>query len=186
MGTNRTRKNKRSTVKGDPPIEHHHLLLRVETAVCPLEEDKAKMKQMIHEIVGDIKMAPLGSTEVFYVAKPKYNEGLTAVQVIQTSHIAFHFWRNPDREILKSRRSDCLLQMDVYTCGKLTTKQIGIILLALARFDPTHADVTLLNRKWSLNVEKHDRWDTDRGSSDSNSNNGETKCSWTEWIRNRY
>lgn len=167
---NKTHKNK----KHEHHIEHHHLLMRIETAVCPLEEDKAHMEKMIHEIVQNVGMKPLGGTEVFYVAEPKYNEGLTAVQVIQTSHIAFHFWRRPEKEILKSSRSNCLLQMDVYTCGKLTKKQVGIILQALARFDPTHADVTLLNRKWSLNVESHDKWDYD------------TEGSWAEWVRRRF
>lgn len=134
------------------------------------------MESMIHEIVRDVDMKPLGDTKVFYVAEPKYNEGLTAIQVIQTSHIAFHFWRRPDKNILKCPRSNCLLQMDVYTCGKLMKNQIAIILQALARFDPTHADVTLLNRKWSLNVESHDKWDsTSNGSS-----------SWAEWVRQRF
>lgn len=168
---NKTRKNKTTT----PHIEHHHLLMRIETAVCPLEEDKMRMESMIHEIVKDVDMKPLGGTEVFYLNDPKYNEGLTAIQVIQTSHIAFHFWRRPEKRILKSRRSKCLLQMDVYTCGKLSQKHIGIILQALARFDPTHADVTLLNRKWSLNVESHDKWDSD--------SQGQ---SWTEWVRRRF
>ena len=169
---NKTRKNK----KQEPHIEHHHLLMRIETVVCPLQEDKAQMEKMIHEIVQDVGMKPLGGTEVFYVAEPKYNEGLTAVQVIQTSHIAFHFWRRPEKHILKSSRSNCLLQMDVYTCGKLTKKQVGIILQALARFDPTHADVTLLNRKWSLNVESHDKWDCGYG----------LDGSWAEWVRQRF
>ena len=171
VNQNKTRKNKKNS---HPPIEHHHLLLRVETAICPLQQDKAKMEQMIHEIVGDIKMAPLGHTQVYYVDKPRFNEGLTAVQVIQTSHIAFHFWKNPEQNLLKSSKSNCLLQMDVYTCVKLTSKQIGIILHALSRFNPTHADVTLLNRKWSLIVDKHDRWDED------------AKCSWSQWIQDRY
>jgi len=164
---NKTRKMKEK-------IEHHHLLLRIETNQCPSVEDKEKMENMIHELVKDIDMKPLGTTEVFYVSKPKYNEGLTAVQVIQTSHIAFHFWKNPEKNILKCKRSHCLLQMDVYTCGKLSSKHIGTILNALAIFDPTHADVTLLNRKWSLNVEKHDRWDT------------EDKRSWSQWVKERY
>jgi S-adenosylmethionine/arginine decarboxylase-like enzyme len=167
-----TRKNKHTSQS----IEHHHLLMRIETAVCPLQEDKAKMEQMIHEIVKDVDMKPLGGTEVFYLNTPKYNEGLTAVQVIQTSHIAFHFWRRPARSILHCSRSQCLLQMDVYTCGKLTKKHIGIILQALARFDPTHADVTLLNRKWSLTVESHDTWDA--------MSNG--SLSWAEWVRQRF
>lgn len=165
---NKTRKNNKHK------IEHHHLLLRVETAVCPLEEDKGHMEKLIREIVGDIDMAPLGNTEVFYVNMPKYNEGLTAVQVIQTSHIAFHFWRNPDKAILQCSRSHCLLQMDVYTCGKLRPSQIATILQALSRFNPTHADITLLNRRWSLKLEKHDTWD------------GDTHPSWAEWIRKQF
>lgn len=166
----RTRKNKKS----HPPIEHHHLLMRIETSTCPLEKDKDKMGELIREIVNDVSMVPLGPHQVFYMKEPKYNEGLTAIQTIQTSHIAFHFWKNPDKNILQSKRSNCLLQMDVYTCGKLTVKQISIILNALARFDPTHADITLLNRRWSLRIEKQDNWKC------------EDNKSWAQWILDRF
>jgi len=160
-------------IKKQPDIQHHHLLLRVETATCPQECDKEKMGTMIREVVKDIDMKPLGSQEVFYVSKPKYNEGLTAIQVIETSHIAFHFWKNPNRNILKSKTSRCLLQLDVYTCGTLNSKQIKTILTELSRFEPTHADITLLNRKWSLIVDRHDRYDEKSGS-------------WASWINNRF
>lgn len=131
------------------------------------------MGTMIREVVKDINMKPLGNQEVFYLSKPKYNEGLTAIQVIETSHIAFHFWKNPDKEILKSNNSHCLLQLDVYTCGTLNSKQIKTILTELSRFEPTHADITLLNRKWSLIIDRHDRYDQKMGS-------------WALWINNRF
>ena len=165
---NKTRKNKKD-------IQHHHLLLRIETIICPQESDKESMVYMIHQLVKDISMKPLGKQEVFYVREPKSNEGLTAIQVIETSHIAFHFWKNPDKSILKSKKSKCLLQMDVYTCSSLNNKQISVLLNEIGRFLPTHADITLLNRRWSLVVDKHDRYDTTKNS-----------CSWAEWVNERF
>ena len=153
-------------------IEHHHLLLRIETQLSPKKSDKDKISKLLHTILHDIKMEPLGSHEMFYVEKPKYNEGLTAIQAIQTSHIAFHFWKNPVKDILKSKKSSCLLQLDIYTCGSLSKEQISIVLHALTRFKPTHADVTLLNRKWSLKVDSHDTWSDE--------------SPWVKWIDDRY
>lgn len=169
----KTRKNKKK--RQEQEIQHHHLLLRIETAICPQECDKEKMGTMIRELVKDINMKPLGNQEVFYVSKPRYNEGLTAIQVIETSHIAFHFWKNPDKSILKGKDSKCLLQLDVYTCGTLNSRQIKTILTELSRFEPTHADVTLLNRKWSLVVDRHDRYDKKM-----------KHISWASWINNRF
>ena len=107
---------------------------------------------------------------------PKNNEGLTAIQVIETSHIAFHFWKNPEKNILHSK-GKCLLQMDVYTCSSLSSKQIAIILNEISRFEPTHANITLLNRKWSLTIERQDTW----SSSESNKNS-----SWSKWVSERF
>ena len=171
--THKTRKAKNK--RKEQEIQHHHLLLRVETASCPQESDKEKMGTMIRQVVQDINMKPLGKQEVFYVNKPRYNEGLTAIQVIETSHIAFHFWKNPDRNILKAKDSNCLLQLDVYTCGTLNSKQIKTILTELSRFEPTHADVTLLNRKWSLVVDRQDRYDEKV-----------KHISWASWINDRF
>ena len=166
---NKTRKSKKQD------IQHHHLLLRVETKSCPEESEKEAMADMIHQLVKDISMKPLGKQEVFYVREPKNNEGLTAIQVIETSHIAFHFWKNPDKNILKSKNSKCLLQMDVYTCSSLNNKQISVLLNELGRFQPTHANVTLLNRKWSLIIEKQDRWELSKNST-----------SWAQWVEDRF
>lgn len=163
----------RKTRKAPPnsdKIEHHHLLLRLETKECPGPEDKLYAEQMITKIIKDIKMVLLGKPHVYYVSTPKYNEGLTAIATIQTSHIAFHFWKNPDPKILRNPDSNCLLEFDIYTCGRMSIKNIQSILHHLTVFGPTHADITLLNRKWSLSVDRHMRWDK------SNS------PSWAKWL----
>lgn len=161
-----TRQNKNNQKEH---VEHHHLLLRMESRRCPAPEDKEEAKHLIETIIHDIHMKLLGEPRVYYVTMPKYNEGLTAIAPIQTSHIAFHFWANPERAILKNKASHCLLEFDIYTCGKLTLKNIERILHHLTRFEPTHANVTLLNRKYSLTLERQLLWD-------------ESDRAWKEWV----
>jgi S-adenosylmethionine/arginine decarboxylase-like enzyme len=43
------------------------------------------------------------------------NKGLTAVVMIETSHIAFHIWDEADPS---------LVQFDLYTCGKLELDKV--------------------------------------------------------------
>jgi len=161
--------------RGRKEIQHHHFLLRMETRNCPAaaDKDKEEARLLVERIVGDIDMKLLGEARVYYVESPHYNEGLTALAPIQTSHIAFHFWRNPERHILKNASSRCLLEFDLYTCGTLNLQQIQKILHHLTRFHPTHVDATLLNRKYSLTVERKMIWDEARSGSP-----------WVKWIEN--
>ena len=149
----RTRKNK------DEKIEHHHLLLRMETKECPLEGDKEMAKHLLETIVRYVNMQLLGEPRVYYVVNPRYNEGLTAIAPIQTSHIAFHFWRNPDHKIFQNKESKCLLEFDLYTCGTLSLKQISKILHHLTQFKPTHVNATVLNRNHGLKIDRQLLWD---------------------------
>ena len=152
-------------------IQHHHLLLRMETMNCPGKDDKRAAKELVERIVRDIHMKPLGEARVFYVSTPRYNEGLTALAPIQTSHIAFHFWRNPDRSIFQNANSRCLLEFDLYTCGSLSITQVARILHHLTLFRPTHVNATILNRNRTLTVEKQLIWDRELHSS-----------SWAQWV----
>ena len=154
-----------------PRIEHHHMLLRLETQRCPERADVRQTETLIHEIIKDIGMNQLDTPRVYYVTEPKYNEGLTGIVPIQTSHIAFHFWNSPDREILCCPESRCLLQFDLYTCGTLVPAQIAKVLAHLAEYKPTHAELTLLNRNTGLAIEKHVQWDSRKGPS------------WGAWLR---
>ena len=164
---NKTLKNKVQ----DDLIQHHHLLLRIETITCPEEGDKAAMSDFVKKLISDIKMAPLDEPRVYYMKEPKFNEGLTAITPIKTSHVAFHFWKYPVAKILHNEKSKCLLQFDIYTCGKMTREQIRHVLHMLTVYKPCHADMTLLNRKWSLSIDKAAKWDCVENSE-----------SWSEWI----
>ncbi len=151
-------------------IQHHHFLLRMEMKTCPSAADKQDAGRLLQRIIRDIHMKSLDTPRIYYVKRTFYNEGLTAIMPIQTSHIAFHFWRNPDPVILKSRGSRCLLEFDIYTCGSLNTRQIQKVLHHLTHYQPTRMDATILNRKWSLAIEKHWHWSADEDQP------------WTKWV----
>ncbi len=155
---NQTRKKGRQQSKPKPKIEHHHLLLRLETRHCPTEKEKRDAELLLEQIIRDIGMKHLDSARVYYVDSPKENAGTTGIMPIQTSHIAFHFWSEPERTILRHPESKCLLQFDLYTCGSLGRKQIAHVLSHLAKFQPAAAELTLLNRKTGLVIERHNRW----------------------------
>jgi len=102
--------------------------------------------------------------------KPDNNRGMTCIAPIQTSHIAFHFWENPDPGILTNSTSRCLLEFDVYTCGTMTPKQVRSVLKLLDYFDPTNAEIDLLNRRNGLKLEHHFHWDNTKSKT------------WEEWL----
>jgi len=174
-GGKRTRKqtktNKKTGTRNQTlKIQHHHFLLRMETKTCPGAGDKTEAKTLVKKILKDIRMNLLGDPRVFYVKVPHYNEGLTALAPIQTSHIAFHFWKNPDASILQNPESQCLLQFDLYTCGTLSLSQLQRILHHLTVYTPTHVNATLLNRNYDMTLERQLLWDTKQGP-------------WSEWVK---
>jgi S-adenosylmethionine/arginine decarboxylase-like enzyme len=155
----KTRKNKQ--------IQHHHFLMRLETKSCPLEADKEKTVVLINKLLNDIGMVKLDEPHVYYAKDPKCNEGLTAIVPITTSHVAFHFWRWPDKRILHNPASKCLLEFDIYTCGTLSKAQIKKVLKRLTEFGPTHLDATLVNRKMSMSIDSQMKWDSSDSSWES-------------------
>jgi len=72
----------------------------------------------LNDLVKKINMKILRGPFASYVDKDG-NKGLTAIVMIETSHIAFHIWDEVD---------PALLQFDLYTCGSLDLdKVINII-----------------------------------------------------------
>lgn len=171
MATRRRQLRQQRTKRNYAKIQHHHLLLRMETRQCPGPADKAAAGDLIHRIIRDIDMKPLDKPHVYYVTLSHYNEGLTAIMPIQTSHIAFHFWKQPEPAILKSKGSRCLLEFDIYTCGSLSPQQIQKVLRHLSVFGPTRVDATIINRKWSMTIDRHIHWSVDGGEP------------WGHWVR---
>jgi S-adenosylmethionine/arginine decarboxylase-like enzyme len=166
----RTRRNRRQN-RPSSKIQHHHMLLRLELQTCPNKYDNDKISKMIEQIIKDINMKSLAAPHVYYVEYPKYNEGLTGIAPIETSHIAFHFWTRPDKNILHTKQSNCLLEFDIYTCGSLSQRNVGRVLHHLTQFRPVYADITILNRNTGLTIERHMHW-----------NSEQSQLHWANWL----
>lgn len=91
---------------------HNHLLLNGWTLDAP--KDEQFVIDWMRNLVEKIDMKVIQGPYASYVTA-KGNRGLTAVVMIETSHIAMHIW---DEEV-PSR-----IQFDLYTCGELPVKKI--------------------------------------------------------------
>ena len=161
---NETRKAKREF------IQHHHLLMRLELVDCPERKDIPLVKQMVKNILKALNMKSLAPPRIYYLDKPENNRGMTCIAPIKTSHIAFHFWSNPDPSVFQNPESRCLLEFDIYTCGSMTPSAVKHILHQLAPFRPTHAEIDILNRRTGMKLEHHFSWDTNK------------RPEWDEWL----
>ena len=114
-------------------IFHKHLLVnaRVKDPIASEEKGIDFLTRLVERIDMKVIQGPFAS----YVDKPG-NRGLTAIVMIETSHIAFHIWDEEDPS---------LLQFDLYTCGKLNLAQV---LLALGEtFNVINLEYQLFDRE---------------------------------------
>ncbi len=112
---------------------HKHLLINAKVTEPMNEESKAIafLKNLVERIDMKIIQGPFAS----YVDKPG-NRGLTAIVMIETSHIAFHIWDEADPG---------LMQFDLYTCGELN---LPSVLLAIGeQFNIISMDYNLFDRE---------------------------------------
>jgi S-adenosylmethionine/arginine decarboxylase-like enzyme len=70
--------------------------------------------EFLKDLVSSINMKIIKGPFASYVDVVG-NRGLTAMVMIETSHIAFHIW---------DEQSPALLQFDLYTCGYLDTQPV--------------------------------------------------------------
>jgi S-adenosylmethionine/arginine decarboxylase-like enzyme len=91
---------------------HNHLLVNGYAMLAPTNEEQTIdwMTELVQEIDMKIIQGPFAS----YVTK-EGNRGLTAVVMIETSHIAMHVWDEED---------PAFVQFDLYTCSTLPVKKI--------------------------------------------------------------
>ena len=75
---------------------------------------KRELKKWLRQLVHDIGMHRIGGPFVRYV-KATGNKGLTAVVMIETSHIALHIWEEGEQPYFR---------FDLYTCGPLQHKEV--------------------------------------------------------------
>ena len=93
-------------------IFHKHLLVNAKVN-NPINSEQQAI-DFLTDLVNRIDMKIIKGPFASYVDKPG-NRGLTAIVMIETSHIAFHIWDELD---------PALVQFDLYTCGKLDLDQV--------------------------------------------------------------
>ena len=91
---------------------HNHLLVNGYAMLAPTNEEQTIdwMTKLVQEIDMKIIQGPYAS----YVTK-EGNRGLTAVVMIETSHIAMHVWDEQD---------PAFVQFDLYTCSTLPVAKV--------------------------------------------------------------
>ena len=93
-------------------LVHKHLIIRAEADRPPTDEEQ--LKSWMLDFIASINMKVFMGPYVKYCNMPG-NRGITAVAIIETSHIAMHIWDEP---------KPALMQFDVYSCGEFDVKEI--------------------------------------------------------------
>lgn len=118
-------------------LEHKHLIVRAELNNPPqcAEAIQEWMKMLVDKIGMKILMGPYA-----VYSDMVGNRGLTAVTIIETSHIAMHVWDEVE---------PALMQLDVYTCSTLNIKDV---FNAIEAFAPTKVEYKYIDRENTLTM----------------------------------
>ena len=116
-------------------IEHKHLIVRAKVSRPP--KFPLGVEVWFKELVNALGMNLLAGPFARYV-HTEGNRGITAVCIIETSHIAMHVWDEQD---------PALMQIDVYTCGSLDPKTVFD---ALECYEPVTLEYKYLDREHGL------------------------------------
>jgi S-adenosylmethionine/arginine decarboxylase-like enzyme len=124
-------------------IYHKHLLInaKVKDSINTEEAGIDFLTNLVNQIDMKIIKGPFAS----YVDK-EGNRGLTAIVMIETSHIAFHIWDEID---------PALIQFDLYTCGQLELDKV--ISIFKDTFNLIEMDYVLFDRENGFVVEQSGR-----------------------------
>jgi len=117
-------------------LVHKHLIIRAEAMQAPTKEEK--LKKWFEEFIRSIDMKIFMGPYVKYCDMPG-NRGITAVAIIETSHIAMHIW---------DEVNPALMQFDVYSCGELNVENICNKIKE--DFEITKIEYKFLNRETGL------------------------------------
>jgi len=126
-------------------ILHKHMLVnaKIKNPISTEHDAIEFLENLVKRIDMKIIKGPFAS----YVDKSG-NKGLTAIVMIETSHIAFHIWDEPDPGIL---------QFDLYTCGSLN--KYDVLDALRERFDIQSMDWVLYDRENGFVIEDSSDFD---------------------------
>ena len=127
---------KRSSVMKNSLLVHKHLIIRAEAVRPPTDEEQ--LQEWMRGFIESINMKVFMGPYVKYCNMPG-NRGITAIAIIETSHIAMHIWDEP---------KPALMQMDVYSCGDFSPTDICNKLMK--DFDIHKIEYKYLNRETGL------------------------------------
>lgn len=118
-------------------LEHKHLIVRAELNNPPKCTSAIDlwMRRLVDQIGMKILMGPYS-----VYSDMVGNQGLTAVTIIETSHIAMHVWDEVDPG---------LMQLDVYTCSTLNIEDV---FKALEQFEPVKVEYKYIDREYGLTL----------------------------------
>ena len=118
-------------------LEHKHLIVRAELKSPPKSTTDINlwMSQLVDTIGMKILMGPYS-----VYSDMVGNRGLTAVTIIETSHIALHVWDEVD---------PALMQLDIYTCSSLDIEEV---FEAIAQWEPSRVEYKYIDRENSLEL----------------------------------
>jgi S-adenosylmethionine/arginine decarboxylase-like enzyme len=118
-------------------LEHKHLIVRAELNDPPYNavDIKRWMTHLVDKIGMNILMGPYA-----VYSDMEGNQGLTAVTIIETSHIAMHVWDEVE---------PALMQLDVYTCSSL---DINDVFSAIQEWQPSKIEYKYIDREHGLTL----------------------------------
>lgn len=118
-------------------LEHKHLIVRAELNKPPKCTTAIDiwMRNLVDRIGMKILMGPYS-----VYSDMVGNQGLTAVTIIETSHIAMHVWDEVD---------PALMQLDVYTCSELN---IDDVFDAIQEYEPVKVEYKYIDREFNLTL----------------------------------
>ncbi len=118
-------------------LEHKHLIVRAELNNPP--KCTSAIDLWMRKLVDTIGMKILMGPYSVY-SDMVGNQGLTAVTIIETSHIAMHVWDEVE---------PALMQLDVYTCSTLN---VDDVFEAIKQFEPVTVEYKYIDREHDLTL----------------------------------
>jgi S-adenosylmethionine/arginine decarboxylase-like enzyme len=125
---------------------HNHVLINGYTLLPPTDEKQTIV--WMQQLVDSIGMKTIQGPFASYVTK-EGNRGLTAIVMIETSHIAMHVWDETDPGFI---------QFDLYTCSTLPVEKI--IKNLEDHFGLFNHSVLVLERSDGFKIIPEEKWDT--------------------------
>lgn len=125
---------------------HNHVLVNGYTLLPPTDEKQTIV--WMQQLVDSIGMKTIQGPFASYVTK-EGNRGLTAVVMIETSHIAMHVWDETDPGFM---------QFDLYTCSTLPVEKV--IKNLEDHFGLFNHSVLVLERSDGFKIVPEEKWET--------------------------